>query len=234
MTAERTLSGTAIKTIAICIAFICALLNVGCSSGGNTSTSSAAEESQSSAQASSSEEQSANAISSSKSEASDQAAAESEESSKAVKAKLNKAIETDEYDIVFTESYWDAADSDGSWVYSQGDHVTRSMKLAANAQVFVVRASITNKATSAIRPALNCRGTALANDKYEYEVKATSESGTSDIAPLETANVLLYVELPQAMKDQFKNIDVQWGFTVDDTYPQTLDDLYEVYDLYFK
>lgn len=134
----------------------------------------------------------------------------------------------------FKESYWDTADAEGSWIYSQGNHVTRSMKLAANAQVFVVRASVTNKATSAIMPSWSCKGTAIANDKYEYEVKATSESGSSEIAPLETADVLLYVELPQAMKDQFKSINITWGFTVDDTYPQTMDDLYEVYDLYFK
>ena len=159
---------------------------------------------------------------------------ETESETKTVEAHLNEAISTEEYDLEFVDAHWEAADGEGKWLYFDGGSIKRSMSLAPDAQVFVVRATITNKAATAIQPSWLCKGTALVNNKYEYDVRALSESGTSDITPLETADVLVYVELPQAMKDQFEDISIKWGFTVDDTYPQSLDELYEVYDLYFK
>ena len=167
-------------------------------------------------------------------EAAGEVAEEEAPQSNVVEAKLNEAISKDDYDLTFTECFWDETDEEGKWVYASGDSITRSMLLDPGTQVFVVRASITSKATSTIQPSLNYRGAATINGKYEYDVRATSTNGVFDIAPFETQEVLIYVEVPQAMKEQFEDIDIKWGFTVDDTYPQKLDDVYEVYDLYFK
>ena len=208
----------------------------GCGSSGNDTSSSAAPKEEAEASA---EEREADSIAgttedAAEPEAANEVAEEEAPQSNVVEAKLNETISTDEYDLTFTESYWDAADEEGSWVYMQGDNITRSMSMDPGTQVFVVRASVTSKAASAIQPAFNCRGEAHINGKYEYNVRATNVNGVYDVEPFETAEVLIYIEVPQAMKDQFEDIDIKWGFTVDDTYPQSLDDLYEVYDLYFK
>lgn len=219
---------------AIFMAFAIAFAVAGCSSGGASSDDSGsadatAEESQEQ------EEREADSVSGAEDEGDGEETEEVEEepASEAVEAHLNEAISTEEYDIEFVDAHWEEADSEGKWVYYKGDHITRSMSVAADSHIFVVRATITNKAAAAIQPSFYCRGEALVNNKYEYDVMALSESGTSDISPLETADVLLYVEIPPAMKDQFEDIDIKWGFSIDE-YPQSLEEVYEVYDLYFK
>ena len=106
---------------------------------------------------------------------------------------------------------------------------------SANAQIFIVRAKITNKYTSAIKPTSYFEGLAVANDKYEYEVDVKeAESGGYEIAPLETREVYIYVALPEAMKDQFENIKIDWGFDPKAEHLPLEDGAYEVFELYFE
>ena len=161
---------------------------------------------------------------------------EPEETPAVTTVELGQTYSNDDYDITFEEAYWDAANEEGSWKYYDGGSISYSLGgFDPNGPIFIIRTEITNKYTSAISPSWLFEGKAIVNGKYEYEVKVEeSEASWTEIAPLETKEIYIYVAIPEAMKNQFENIKIDWGFDPKAESRPLKEGAYEVFELYFE
>lgn len=167
----------------------------------------------------------------------EEADASEEELATVTQAEIGQTYSTEDYDITFEEAYWDSANEEGVWHLppEPTGQVYGNAGFSPNAPLFIVKTKITNKYTSPITPKWYYAGKALVNDKYEFNVEVENSSLTwTEIAPLETKEIFIYVTLSEDAKAQLENIKIDWGFDPAAKSSPIKEGSYVTYELFFE
>ena len=153
---------------------------------------------------------------------------------KVVELALNEPVSTDDYDLVFTEAYWESPNEKGNWVYYEENGFTISTKVDEGSVLYLLRGTFTNKGTKACKLGVVSTGKAIFNNKYEYDTKTQLVSNKYEVEALQTKDFYVYVMVPQTMKDQYENAEIKWGLDTSSEYASKLEKLPVIYDMLFK
>ena len=164
------------------------------------------------------------------------AAASDSEMAAVTTVEIGETRSNEDFDITFEEAYWDRTDDRGYWKYYDESGSTSSVGgMTANADVFAIRAKVTNKYTSGIKALWQYSGKALVNEKYEYDVKVqTTSTNNYEIVPLETKDIWIYIPLPEGTKGQIENIKIDFGLDPRAESFPLKEGTYEVFELNFE